>query len=128
VKRLLSNANKSGAAPVADTAAAKLLAGKAKLNCVFHVAAKLDVRDSAGKAVVCTTGAAKCPYKHLELSAITKNQAKACSKVKQKDEVVTSNFQAAVEARTDWKVYDEAKGGGASRRVKAKVEATPPSK
>ncbi|KAJ1423897.1 hypothetical protein B484DRAFT_398522, partial [Ochromonadaceae sp. CCMP2298] len=116
----LDNSKKSGAAPGADTAAAKLLAGKAKLNCVFHVAAKLDVRDSAGKAVVCTAGAAKCPYKHLELSAITKNQAKACSRVKQKDEVVTSNFQAAVEARTDWKVYDEVKGGSGSRRVKAK--------
>jgi hypothetical protein len=93
-----SAAAKSAAQKTAD-AAAKTKATRAKQNCAYHMMQQLQLETK------CTAGS-KCEFKHQDLSAITKSQAVGCSKVPLPDKGLSEAFKKAVEAKTDWKIYE----------------------
>jgi hypothetical protein len=101
----LKTAQAAAAKSAADIVAAKTQASRAKQNCVHHVMQQLGVETSAGQPARCTAGAA-CEFKHNNLSDITKSQAVGCSKVRLQDRGMSEAFKAAVDAKTDWKVYE----------------------
>jgi hypothetical protein len=96
----LKTAQAAAAKSAADIVAAKTQASRAKQNCVHHV-----METSAGQPARCTAGTA-CEFKHNNLSDITKSQAVGCSKVRLQDRGMSEAFKAAVDAKTDWKVYE----------------------
>jgi hypothetical protein len=95
---------KTAAQKTAD-AAAKAKTTRAKQNCIYHVMQQLGVATTAGPLAKCTAGD-KCEFKHQDLSAITKSQAVGCSKVPIPDKGLQEGFKLAVEAKTDWKIFE----------------------